>query len=174
MSKFQVGDRVKVVNNPKRSGTVARYLGQTGTIKTKSSNFDWHLEFGPFNEDELELAIPAVKIGDHVKATRGESIIVGEVYGSYPEGVYVRLDGEPERNMALYTVDNWTIEVLPEPITLPTKRFALIGTGTATYIRGNTGWTKAFFDAHILTPATLLEIVNRNPKSYRVIFPGKE
>ena len=55
----------------------------------------------------------AVKVGDRVRATCGESVIVGEVDGAYPEGTApgfaVAVDGDISR---YFPSDVWTVEVL--------------------------------------------------------------
>jgi len=55
-----------------------------------------------------------VKVGDRVRATCEESVIVGEVKYVYPESVSVAVDGDE----GMYYVSDgvWTVEVLAPPI----------------------------------------------------------
>ena len=61
--------------------------------------------------------VSAVKVGDRVLATCGESFIVGTVDGAYPEGTApgfaVTVDGDISR---YFPSDVWTVEVLAPPI----------------------------------------------------------
>ena len=56
-----------------------------------------------------------VKVGDRVRATCGESVIVGTVSSVYPRGISVDVDGDEHR---YYMVDgmSWTVEVVAPPI----------------------------------------------------------
>ena len=57
---------------------------------------------------------PAVKVGERVRATCGESVIVGTVKNLYPEGLSIYVDGDYHR---YYMADGvWTVEVLAPPI----------------------------------------------------------
>ena len=55
-----------------------------------------------------------VKVGDRVRATCEESVIVGEVKYVYPESVSVAVDGDE----GMYYVSDgvWTVEVLAPPV----------------------------------------------------------
>ena len=56
----------------------------------------------------------AVKVGDRVRATCGESVIVGEVKYVYPDSISVAVDGG---EAMYYMADGvWTVEVLAPPI----------------------------------------------------------
>ena len=55
-----------------------------------------------------------VKVGDRVRATCGESVIVGEVKYVYPDSVSVAVDGNEGMYYVIYGV--WTVEVLAPPI----------------------------------------------------------
>ena len=57
----------------------------------------------------------AVKVGDRVRATCGESVIVGEVTQFNQSGVLVVIDGDGYGSRWLRQID-WTAEVLAPPI----------------------------------------------------------
>ena len=54
-----------------------------------------------------------VKVGDRVRATCGESVIVGTVADVVPQAIGVRSDGST-RSTVIF--DDWTVEVLAPPI----------------------------------------------------------
>ena len=53
------------------------------------------------------------KVGDRVRATCGESVIVGTVDDVYDDGVSITINGDRSRYL---TSDPWTVEVLAPPI----------------------------------------------------------
>ena len=56
-----------------------------------------------------------IKVGDRVRATCGESVIVGTVKGREEGWISVALDGDGDYRRFL-ALDQWTVEILPPPI----------------------------------------------------------
>ena len=56
------------------------------------------------------------KVGDRVRCTLGESVLVGEVLESYISSLAVRADGDDDECDTRVYLERWTVEVLPPPI----------------------------------------------------------
>lgn len=56
-----------------------------------------------------------IKRGDRVRATLGESVVVGKVTYTSPSGYSVHVGDEPMAQVAVHCSAGWTVELVPEP-----------------------------------------------------------
>ena len=85
----------------------------------------------------------AVKIGDRVRVTCGESVVVGTVTDAWSRGVTVLPDGYTETNC--FALDGWTVEVLSPPIPDVVGTIVRDADGDA-WQRDEDGWYRAGSD----------------------------
>lgn len=171
---FRKGDRVivRTSRNTGVEGTVT-WVSQSGLVQVHRDN---HQPGGSWDYLPGELTklvdAPVSLVGKRVKLTLGESVIVGTVSEERCSGVRVRPDGSSVGLNFATTV--WTLEVLPEPIVLPTKQNALVEVGSKVYrFNGNKWFFAGNSSGGFLWPSSLKEDAERNPNNYRVIFPGE-
>jgi len=123
--KFKVGDRIKVIRGPYSAtgpGVIARVLTDGYHYKPDKNNSNWRLVF----ENEIELE-DSVKVGDKVKATLGESVLVGEFYKESSAYFNIRPEGATDENY-LRKQDGWKLEVVAPA--LPTGIGAVVHVDT--------------------------------------------
>jgi hypothetical protein len=171
MTEFKKGDMVRVTNV-----SVGRYR-QAGVISEikPSAYLQIVVEFrddkkGGYHQDELELVEPESLVGKLVKITR-TSTWEGRVDRETCD--YIHLEGAAgfSKNPSGGVVQ--TVEVLPDPIVLPTKKNALIAVGRAKSIMRLSlygDWFNTF--GHIVKNEDIL--ANAAREGYRVIFEGED
>jgi hypothetical protein len=187
VKKFQVGDKVRVDFKPHyddksewpvfESEIVAVNADHEVPYKVADTRPGQHpISLITVYEHELEL-IEEEKVVDgvRVKATLGDSVIYGrridrgedETIGVFPDGAKWHVWLGPQ----------WSIEVISEPIVLPTGRYALIQARGAIYIlTSDDQWVLAWVNTShsvVRSPEEMLAYANVEPERYRVIFEGE-
>lgn len=116
-----------------------------------------------------ETYIP--KVGDKVRATLGESVLVGRVAYSDPStrSADILVGSEPGFAWALHGSDGWQFE---QVIDVPTKPFAVVIGSRAQggYVRGYEGEWTSVFSGSFASAETIAELIR--DEGYRVVFEG--
>jgi len=170
MSVLLKGDRV-IVNRGVFcgiEGTVTGYAGESLVVHR-----DNHAPGGSwvYRPDYLTKIVdaPVSLAGKRVKLTLGESVVVGTVRTVQSAWMTVAFEGGTTTGS--YNTQEWTYELLPEPIVLPTGKNALVEVGATAYHFDGNKWR--FGNGNFLWPSSLKEEAERRRDTYRVIFPGE-
>lgn len=179
MSQFQVGDRV-VVN------VVGQYEGKEASIvkiETPTPPFFFNIGLKIdkytlwFGESELtKIDAPVSLAGKRVKLTQGESVVFATVEPYEGDDVELRATIEGKRPVIGFSRKDWKVEVLPEPIVLPTGKYALVMVtfGTSNKLmRRIDSHTWAETNGHFEREEWVQRAADYNPEGYRVIFEGE-
>jgi hypothetical protein len=186
VKKFQVGDKVRVDFKPHyddksewpvfESEIVAVNADHEVPYKVADTRPGKHpISLITVYESELEL-IEEEKVVDgvRVKATLGDSVIYGRKETLYSGNTMVRVDGAVG---SIVLGKEWNVEVIPEPIVLPTGRYALIQARGAIYIlTSDDQWVLAWVNTSqsvVRSPEEMLAYAGIEPERYRVIFAGE-
>lgn len=140
MSKFKVGDTVRIIERDED------YFNKVTTV-TEVYEGEIRVEgvVGLFYDEHLELVVTP-KVGDHIRATRGETVISATVdrivSSSYVAGgndICVQLDGKPDQFFWVNDGGGFTVEIIKPKVILPTKVGAIVRfEGKKNYIRVST------------------------------------
>jgi len=183
---FKVGDRVRTNKTvePKNRGKLGT-LKVGGLYGNLAVLLDGLSDTLLFSKSELELAPKLASSaetpttpkatpqkGDKVRATLGESVIIGTVKDFSGNGGRYQLilpDAAPTHATMGLSLDEWSIEVIREPITLPTNWGAIVQVGNATYQLLHSAIWRSSYGVNV-SASGLTTIAETSP--YVVLFEG--
>jgi hypothetical protein len=194
VSGFKVGDRVRIARliEPGLDGTGSNRVGTEFTID-ELRNSDSRVAYGETDSGErvhgvytyrLDKVDVSLSKGTRVKLTLGESVLLGEIVEDRYLGNYLRVQVDGDENGARnFDKAHWAVEVLLQPIVLPTRKNALIEIKRPTHMAISTFryvphaynkepyWVSGNGSMH--PSSELLELVEKYRDTYRVIFSGE-
>ncbi len=172
MSAFQVGDKVVVRwKNTDYDGKKGKvfWVGNSGVdVIISGSNNPLY-----FCNDYVTKIVdaPVSLVGKRVKLTLGDSVVVGTV--RYVDAKWVTIIAEGGKFTVAYNVSEWTLEVLPEPIVLPTGKNAIVEFSNVRYVGDGGSFWEQVGGSSIYGVAEFRKKAEKFRDTYRVIFEGE-